>query len=411
MVSFNNVVSNNTSVSNSLVSTINKTNIVDTYTDLSEKKDEYVAVMLANDNKTDKRASATVIAANFSAMLAVIKSGIHFVRKGKAYKNPIIDWFMNGADYYINFIKKHKLSMGTAHTKMLGYCAYILGSSAIGGALGFALDWYSTAKNTMVNGKISNTKAGENGSWIQSGLKSLSATPTGKKIIKDSIYKKHNGDIVVKFNGIERAYIISKKELKDASHEYITIKNEDKTLVTGFKKKFSKGDGDVLAVEVAFEKYCKEVNAGLVNEDKNLPKSKFNFTEKGDVLTYNWDASQLYYLFTGKPAEKLSINNPNNDGIDNIYSKKGIKNYLENIKKYPHFYASEIMLHDNSSPIFKTYDKIRGVQTVKNDTKYIVENLNGKTVILANANKTKEKMIVPLKNVEKYISEVNYVDL
>ncbi len=386
--------------------------IVDTYSNLSEKKDEYVAVILANDRKSDKRASSTVIGAVGSFFLTCAKLGMHFGHHAKKIKNPVLNYFVNGVDSYVKFVTKHNIGKTPLMNKALGYCAYITSALLQGAALGFIFDLYSTAKNTIVNGKISNTKSGVNGFWIQSGLKSLSTTPEGKNIIKNSIRKNDDKSVTVRFGGIDKEYTITKKELNDASHSYVTYKSKDGITVTGFKKKFSKGDGDVLAFEVAFEKYCKDVNSGLTKEDKNLPVSMQTFSDTGDLLTTNGNINQLYYLLTGKMGAHFNSADKRNDGIDCIYSKCGIERFKEDFKNRPQNYAVEIKIQaPKDKKELKMLDKKRIIQCIDTTVPYTVISLDNKYAVIANSERTKEKIVVPYSTLAQYISEVNYVDL
>ena len=386
--------------------------IVDQYNKFSEKKDEYVAVMIANDKKTDKRASATAIGAYGSLLWTFIKLGVNTARRGKQFKNPILEFFMNGVNYYKNFMQKHNIGRIPILNKTLGVGAYIGVGIAYGAALGYLFDLYGTARNTIVNGKISNTKSGVNGSWIQSGLQSLSATPEGKEIIKNSIRKNDDKSVTVRFNGINKEYIITKQELKDASRSYVTYKSEDGQNVVGFKKKFSKGDGDVLAFEVAFEKYCKEINSGLVKEDTKLPKTMQSLSDTGDILYTNGSAAQLYYLLTGKDAKNVNIENTDLDEIMKLYTKTNIKHFKDDYKLSPENYAVEITLkHPEDKKELLIRDKYKIFHRLDSNKPYTVVNSNGKYLILANAKDTKDRITVPFSNIEKYISEVNYVNL
>ncbi|GEM_PF-3618631 len=411
MVSFSSLNFNNVGIPNPVAATSGT--LVDVYNDLSEKKDNYIAVTLANDSKTDERASATKIGAAGSFVIGAAKLAINIARKGKTYKNPVLDWFMNGANFYMKWANKLNLGRSPIVNKYLGAAAYIASATTIGAGLGYGIDKYATAMNTKVDGKISHVQSGVNGSWIQSGLKSLVATDEGKQIIKDSIHKNDDDSVTVKFNGINKDYNITKKELNDASRSYVTYKSADGQTVTGFKKKYSKGDGDVLAFEVAFEKYCKDVKDGKVAEDENLPKSMYTFSDKGDLIFTSGKPQQLYYLLTGKQATR---NNPaeNKDALMSIYDKENLKNFINDYKLHPNNYAVEFTLKDenkNDKQNLKICDKLHIMHAVKNGSRYAVEHFDGKTAILTNADKTKDKMIVPLDNIEKYIAEANYIDL
>lgn len=386
--------------------------IVDQYNKFSEKKDEYVAVMIANDKKSDKRASATAIGAYGSLLWTFVKLGINTARRGKAFKNPVLDFFLNGVNYYKNFMQKYNIGRIPILNKALGIGTYIGVGIAYGAALGYLFDLYGTARNTIVNGKISNTKSGVNGSWIQSGLKSLSATDEGKELIKNSIRKNDDKSVTVRFNGVDKEYTITKKELKDASRSYVTYKSEDGQNVVGFKKKFSKGDGDVLAFEVAFEKYCKDVNSGLIKEDKKLPKTMQSLSDTGDILYTNGSAAQLYYLLTGKDAKTINLENKNLDEIMKLYTKTNIRHFKEDFKSCPENYAVEMTLkHPEDKKELLIRDKFKILHRLNSNKPYTVVDANEKYIILANAEQTDDKIVVPFSNVEKYISEVNFVKL
>ncbi|MCR5265120.1 MAG: hypothetical protein K6E29_00825 [Cyanobacteria bacterium RUI128] len=384
--------------------------LVDQYNKFSEKKDEYVAVMIANDKKSDKRASATAIGAYGSLLWTFAKLGINALRHGKAYKNPVLDFFLNGVNYYKDFMQKYNIGRIPILNKALGIGTYIGVGIAYGAALGYLFDLYGTARNTIVNGKISNTKSGVNGSWIQSGLKSLSATPEGKEIIKNSIRKNDDNSVTVRFNGIDKEYTITKKELKDASRSYVTYKSDDGQNVVGFKKKFSKGDGDVLAFEVAFEKYCQDINSGAIKEDKRLPKSMQSLSDTGDILYTNGSASQLYYLLTGKDAKNINLENKDLDEIMKLYTKTNIKHFKEDFQHCPKDYAVELTLkHPEDKKELLIRDKYMVLHKLSTNNQYTVSDANEKYITLANANETNDKIVVPFSNVEKYISELNYV--
>ena len=385
--------------------------IVDKYNNFSEKRDEYVAIILANDRKSDKRANATTIGAFGSLLWTSIKLGAHSSKLAKRIKDPVLNYIINGVDSYINFMTKHNIGRNPLINKALGYGAYIGGAIIFGGALGYLFDLYNTAKNTIINGKISNTKSGVNGSWIQSGLKSLSATRQGKELIKNSIRKNEDKSVTVRFNGINKEYTITKKELKDASRSYVTYKSKDGGTVTGFKKKFSKGDGDVLAFEVAFEKYCKDVNSGNIAPDKNLPATMQTLSDTGDLLFTNGNTNQLYYLLTGKSGEQLNPNNEANDNIDTIYSKCGLARFKESFNS-PKNYAVEIKLkHPKDKEKVKLRDKKRVIHIINENNKFTVISMDDKYVTIANSEKTKEQITIPYSVLNKYISEVNYIDL
>lgn len=384
-------------------------NIIDVYNDLSEKKDEYIAVSLANDNNSIKRAPATVIAANAAIMFALAKVGINIARSGKPYENKILDWFLNGVNYYTKFMKKHNIGKTPLETKIMGIATYILASGITGATLGGLLDWYNATKHTIINGKISNTKSGVEGSWISSGLKSLSANEQGQQIIRDSIRKNPDKTITVKFKGINREYTITKKELKNASRAYVTY-TDGEGKVTGFKKKFSKGDGDTLAFELAYEKYCNEVNDGIVSPDKNLSVSTQKISDSGDILYTEGSVNHLYYLLTGNKGEKYNTEKITNDSIDKMYARVNINNFINDYSKNSEKYSAEIELKSNDKNQIIIKDKYHALHRLPTDKKYTISKMNAKYVTLSNSEKTKETIQIPVDKLKNYIASVNYIN-
>ena len=96
------------------------------------------------------------------------------------------------------------------------------------------------------NGMIEPTKQGENAidCWLLSGLNALNQTSWGKKYIKEAIKPDGDGGVYITFPGSpieQKTFHVSVEELYKASQS----------------DKYSKGDDDVLAIEVATEKLFK----------------------------------------------------------------------------------------------------------------------------------------------------------
>lgn len=390
---------------------VKPSDIVDAYDNVMEKKNNYIAVTLANDKGTKERACATIIGANAGMLQAIAMGGLYALVKAYPKLNhPLIDRFLTrGFDKTIQLMQKNSPGHGKLYYAMAGFGVKALKSIAVGAALGFLLDWWATSRNTVVNGKISNTKSGVEGSWISSGLKSLSATDEGKEIIKNSIRKNHDKSVTVKFAGIDKEYTISKKELKDASRAYVTYTN-DEGKVTGFKKKFSKGDGDALAFEVAYEKYCNEVLNTGEKMDKHLSDSVERITEQGDVLFTNGNVNQLYYLLTGKDTSSFS-KQETDDKLMDMYSKASIASFIRNCKSNPERFAAEVKLQEGKNGRLKLRDRYLGLHTLKTDKNYVITNMTSKYVTISDSSNTRKSVDIPLSKLNNYIASISYVDL
>ena len=81
--------------------------------------------------------------------------------------------------------------------------------------------------------------------WLMSTIKGLANTPKGLKILNDSLRVDNDGNVFVTLKGANKTYKITKEEIE-----------------TG-KSKYSNGDADVRAIEIAVEKYMKE--SGIIN--------------------------------------------------------------------------------------------------------------------------------------------------
>ncbi|MBR6098124.1 hypothetical protein IKP85_00080 [bacterium] len=124
------------------------------------------------------------------------------------------------------------------------------------------------------NGKIDqNFGQGAAGDcWLIAAIKGIAKTPKGKELLNNSIKANPDGSITVTLKGVNKTYRISKQELEKG------------------KSKYSYGDPDVRAIEIAIEKYIKDSNIlGIGN-----PSNNFKSDTEGNT------SSLAFYLLTGK---------------------------------------------------------------------------------------------------------------
>lgn len=392
---------------------VSAADIVDAYDTVMEKKNNYIAVKLANDNNSRKRAGAAVIGANAGLLQMAGLFGIYtLVKAFPKLNNALIDKFViKNFDKWIKIAQKNAPNESKLYQLGVALGAKSLVAMGIGAGLGVAFDWYSAARNTIINGRIQNTKSGEEGTWIASGLQSMYASTTGKLTIKNAIQKNDDGSVTIKFKGVNKEYTITKKELKDASRAYITRTNEDGKVV-GFDKKFSKGDGDTLAFEVAFEKYCKDVENGVVPKDKHLHTPFEKITEDGDMLFSNGRVDDLYYLLTGKESHFLDLSpDSNNDNVMDIYSKASINKFIREYSQNPEGFACEIRLKSGVNDKIKVRDKYYQTHNLKTDKAYAVTGLDDKFVTISDTTKTRKSFEIPIERIKDSIESINYVEM
>lgn len=385
--------------------------VIDTYNKFQETKDNFIAVTIANDTNKKERAGATMIGAVGGFLQFCVLAGVYTLAKRFPKLNfPLIDRFIvKSFDKSFEIARRTAPTHGRFYQATLALYSKSLTAIATGAGLGFLFDYYKTTKNTIINGKISNTTSGEEGSWIASGLKSMSSSNQGKEIIKNSIRKNDDKSVTVKFKGIDKEYTITRKELKRASRAYITYTNENGK-VTKFKKKFSKGDGDTLAFEVAFEKYCNDVNNGIIPQDKYLAQTNKTISDNGDILFTDGSVNELYYLLTGKHGSHHDIESDSNDNIEQIYAKSSIDRFIQNYSQNPQNYSAEIRLKSNPKGRMILRDKYYALRNIDTDKNYTIVKMNAKYVTLADSEKTRDTVEIPVSRLKNYIASVSYVN-
>ena len=383
--------------------------VMDLYDQIIEKKNNYISTKISADN--NKRASATAIGATGGFLQAAALTGIYALVKTFPKLNiPIINKLVTkNFDNWINIAAKQNPNNSKLHNVIIGLMSKYVWAVLTGAAIGFGFGAYDTHRQTRVNGKISNVKSGANGSWIPSALTALSANPKGAEVIKNSINKNKNGSVTVKFAGINREYNITKKELSKASRDYVAI-CDDKGNVKDYRKKFAKGDGDVLAFEIAFEKYCKEVHDGVIPQDENISGVGYKINNDGDILFNNGSVNDLFYLLTGKKTHSFNSSVKYNNPILDMYNKSSLNKFLFDLAEKKDNYSAEIKFKADGKD-FVVRDKNLRLKKINTDKGYAITKINSKYVTLANSDKTREKIEVPISRLNKYIASAQYTKL
>lgn len=130
----------------------------------------------------------------------------------------------------------------------------------------------------QIDGEIGDFKQGKIGDcYFLAGLNAITNTPNGRDIIKNNI-KKNGNSYSVKLPG---AIMASAEQKRDGLKTFITgdYKISEAELKEARKSgKYSKGDDDVLVMELAFEKYREEVIAtNKANKGKTDPNARHGF--------------------------------------------------------------------------------------------------------------------------------------
>lgn len=391
--------------------------LIDSYSDIMEIKDNTIAKTIANHRRNKERISATALGAAWGVCQGAFFAGIYGIAKAvpKIQNIGLVKWFVNDLDKWVARARTADPTKSARDHLAVGILSKTAWLVLSGAVLGFAADWYSTYMNTRINGKVSNTKQGCSGDcWMLSGLNSLANTKAGKEVIKDSIKVNNDNSITIKFKGINKEYNITRKELKDASREYIPDIDENGKVV-GYCRKYSKGDGDVLAFELAFEKYRDDLKKGKITLPPETPSYAFEFLSHSKNPLEAGTANQVYYLLTGKKASMIDLkqpeNFPNTMNLNslNLYSKQYYEKFIKDFSSNPNKYAATCNLNIKESIPFKNkhHEKVKLISKHA----YAIKNINSKYVTLIDPHKSRVPIEIPLDMFKEKVGAIWFYNL
>lgn len=382
---------------------LNTSSIVDGYSTVIDKRNDVIASVIANRRGNKDRVCGSAIGVGVGVFNTALFAAGYGIAKlfPSTQKFFPIKWAYDKIGKWILRAKQSNPTGSKFEHLVTGVISKAFLSIVTCALTGLVFDVYNNIKNKKLNGKFSNVKQGQqDDSWLLSGLKSLSATKHGKKIIRDSM-RATDGGVVIKFKGIGKEYNITNKEINRVANEYVTL-FDDEGKVKGYKKNYSSGDGDVLAFELAFKKYQSDLRLGKIKANPDLPKCANQFSSHDNLS--ETDVSQFYYLLTGKlPTE--------------------IKNNLFNIdekSKLDVFIAKFANNSDNMSATFKFKDDGSGALSVKSifnsDIKlytskvYSIKKINDKFVIFVDPRNTAVHIRMPIEEFKQKFGEIYSFD-
>lgn len=186
------------------------------------------------------------------------------------------------------------------------------------------LDNYVNTRNEA-DGFIDSVAQGRTGDcWLISGLNALSETQWGRDAIKEAIDIQPNGDIKITLKGAygkKKQFTVTKQELDRAKDS----------------EKYSSGDIDVLAIELAVEKYRKQFRETL----------------------HGGQEEEIFRLITGSR------------NTQRIESKQGMKNLIQKAKANPEKYAITANFVIRNDQTAHAYNVSR-FETSDDGTKYVI---------------------------------------
>ena len=134
-----------------------------------------------------------------------------------------------------------------------------------------------------INKSIGGSEQGNIGDcWLLASLNSLSYTEKGRQILDDAISANEDGTYTIRFQGVDTAVTITNDELCD-----IKVRGQ-----------YSKGDDDVLLMEVATEKVMDLIKCNLIKAPSFLKETASNDT----TSITGGHLNDIMYLLTGKSS-------------------------------------------------------------------------------------------------------------
>lgn len=385
----------------------NYKDLIDTYSDLMEIKDNQIAATIANHRKNKERVSSTVIGFAGGILQGALFTGVY----GLAKAFPVLQkfkpakWAVGKVDEWIQRSKTLHPEKSLRHNIAVGIEAKVLWAALTGAAIGFAADLYKTYSNTRISGKVSNTKQGAvNDGWLLAGLNSLSYSKFGKDAIKDSIKVNKDNTITVQFKGVNREYNITKSELKTASRAYLT-KMDKNGKVIGYKKKYSKGDGDVLAFELAFQKYRRDIIDGNLPKDSIVPPY-------ADSLA--GASNQVYYLLTGKNISQIDLYKPVKSGdvknmnVLNLYSKAYLNKFIDDFTLNQDNYSATCRF--NIKEPLEVKDRHHQKIKLKPNEIYAIKKIGKRYATIVDSHKSRVPVDIPINDFKSTLASVYFVN-
>lgn len=374
------------------------TNIMDAYSVIQERKNDVVAASIANKSGNKKRANATAIGAGAGALNAVLLTSVYKVANvfSGLKSNILVNWICSQFDKWIGRAENFFPMANKSMQRTLGILGKGMYGIAAGAVTGFALDIMNKYIKTKANGKVSNIRQGYlKDSWLLSGVKSLSQTKKGKAILSETLTPTKKG-VLVKLKGVNRQYEISNAEIKQAYKEYITLTDGD--FVKGYRKNYSSGDGDVIALEIAFRKYQSDLREGNIKANIFLPQYVNQFSSD-DTLSET-DVSQLYYLLAGKESIEISS--------DDLSSKQSFfKEYAGNSANMSACFKLKPEASDGKT-------SLKGVLNqdfiFDSDKTYVLKGIYGKYVKIIDTRNTAIEKLVKLDSFKEKFDTITYIN-
>ena len=208
--------------------------------------------------------------------------------------------------------------------------------------------------------------------WALAGIKALAMNKKGLEILNNSLKLDNNGDIKVTLKGVNKTYTITKAEIEK------------------YKSKYSYGDADVRALEIAIDKYMLENSDNLLGYIDNNMEKDIN----GNSTTL------LYYLLTGK-------------GKENIFGHavQVIDGFVHTDKEIDEYNKQNKIIVAATSPFINTKYINEGKDLIMSSHAYTVVKSDKDYVYLINPHNTSRTFPITRSDYKKYFSQTSEMEL
>lgn len=257
---------------------------------------------------------------------------------------------------------------------------------------------YNTYK-IGIDGQIGNFEQnykirGVNDCWLLAGLKAMSLTKDGAKIIQDSISQDENtGNVTVSLNGVNEKYTFTPQEILKA------------------KGHLSNGDDDVVVIEMAVEKHRRKVlEKGTYDRDYEVFNE--NLDNRAGDGTKNFplnggSGNELFFLLSGKQSKYYLANS------ENFLSKLPNSDLQQRIKTSMIYKMDDMLsLFSNGQNRYAGTVSFRSqIGNMRPEHTYSIRNIENNYVTLIDPNDTAGNVIIPRKDFESNVYYIRACDM
>jgi len=218
------------------------------------------------------------------------------------------------------------------------------------------ISYQEIPKDLLPDGKVGSFSQNNLGDcWLLAQINGLAGTDFGKQAIKDAIQKNDDGSYTVKIKGADKDFTITQEDLFEALKKGV----------------YSKGDMDVLLLELAFEKFFDEQGDRVYEEGESsltggqADDKIIELLSGAKKYAFSGSAAEQALLLMSENPEKMAVVYSSEYNIENGSSFEGIGGHVYNVTSVTKDEAgniSDVISNNpwyNKVPIPKSYDSLK----------------------------------------------------